>query len=165
MFLVLSAKTNTFLDDWIDLMSFLSLFWKSFFTLLNCTFEIIFWRSFLPLQVQDTLFSAMVLLRTFINYVIDETVPFHWALCFFSAIVFWSLVTWLQCDVFIMSLNNFWHIIHATVADFTWIVVENFVKLVAITTSYHLNTRYIPIRQHFQVTCGTWKVFQVKHLT
>ena len=42
MFLVLSAETNTFLDDWIDLMSFLSLFSKSLYTLLNCTFQIIF---------------------------------------------------------------------------------------------------------------------------
>ena len=38
-------KTNTFFDDWIDVISFLSLFWKSLFTLLNCTFEIFFWRS------------------------------------------------------------------------------------------------------------------------
>ena len=36
---------------------------------------------------------------------------------------------------------------------------------VSITTRYHLNTRDILTRQHFQVTCGTWIVFQVKHLT
>ena len=28
-------------------------------------------------------------------------------------------------------------------------------RAVSITTSYHLNTRDIPIRQHFQVTCDT----------
>ena len=28
-------------------------------------------------------------------------------------------------------------------------------RAISITTSYHLNTRDIPIRQHFQVTCGT----------
>ena len=36
---------------------------------------------------------------------------------------------------------------------------------ISITTSSHLNTRDIPIRQHFEVTCDTWKVFQVKYLT
>ena len=35
---------------------------------------------------------------------------------------------------------------------------------VSITTSYHLNIRDIPTRQHFQVLCGTWKVFQVEQL-
>ena len=38
-------------------------------------------------------------------------------------------------------------------------------RAVSITTSYYLNTRDIQIRQHFQVTCGIWKVLQVKHLT
>ena len=38
MILVLSAKTNTFLDDSIDLMSFLSLFWKLLFTFLKYNF-------------------------------------------------------------------------------------------------------------------------------
>ena len=28
-------------------------------------------------------------------------------------------------------------------------------RAVSIATSYHLNARNIPIRQHFQVTCGT----------
>ena len=28
-------------------------------------------------------------------------------------------------------------------------------RAVSITTIYHLNARDIPIRQHFQVTCGT----------
>ena len=28
-------------------------------------------------------------------------------------------------------------------------------RAVSITPSYHLNTRDIPIRRHFQVTCGT----------
>ena len=28
-------------------------------------------------------------------------------------------------------------------------------KTVSITTSYHLNTRHILIRQHFQAACGT----------
>ena len=28
-------------------------------------------------------------------------------------------------------------------------------RAVSLTTSYHLNTKDIPIRQHFQVTCGT----------
>ena len=31
---------------------------------------------------------------------------------------------------------------------------------VLLTTNYHLNTRDIPIRQHFQVTCNTWKCFE-----
>lgn len=34
-----------------------------------------------------------------------------------------------------------------------------------ITASYQLNTRDIQLRQHFQVTFGTWKLFQLKHLT
>ena len=32
-------------------------------------------------------------------------------------------------------------------------------RAVSITTIHHLNRRDIPIRQQFQVTCGTWKVF------
>ena len=65
---------------------------------------------------------------TFINYVINLTVHFHWTFSFFSAIAFWSLVTWFRCDFFIMSLDHFWHIVHATVADFNCIATENFVK-------------------------------------
>ena len=38
-------------------------------------------------------------------------------------------------------------------------------RAVPITAIYQLNTRDIPIRQHFQVTFGTWKVFKLKHLT
>ena len=38
-------------------------------------------------------------------------------------------------------------------------------RFVFITTSYDLQTRDISVRQHFQVICCTWKVFQVKHLT
>ena len=68
---------------------------------------------------------------TFINYVVNLTVSFHWAFCFFSAIEFWSLVTWFRCDIFIKFLDDFWHIVHATEADFNCIAVENFVKLVA----------------------------------
>ena len=30
-------------------------------------------------------------------------------------------------------------------------------RTVSITASYHSNTRDIPIRQYFQITCGTWK--------
>ena len=63
---------------------------------------------------------------TFINYVIN-----YWIYCFFSAIAFWSLIKWFRCDVFIMSFDDFWHIVHAAVADFNCIVVENFVKFVA----------------------------------
>ena len=37
-------------------------------------------------------------------------------------------------------------------------------KAVSITICYHLSTD-ISIRQHFQVTCDTWKMFQVKHLS
>ena len=65
---------------------------------------------------------------TFVNYVINLTVSFHWTFCFFSAIAFWSLVTWFRCDFFIMSLDDFWHIVHATVADFNCIAIESFVK-------------------------------------
>ena len=32
-------------------------------------------------------------------------------------------------------------------------------KAVSITTSYHLHTTDIPLRQHFRVTWATWKVF------
>ena len=42
--------------------------------------------------------------------------------------------------------------------------VEN-VRADSKTASYDLNARDILIRQHFQVTCDTWKVFQVKQLT
>ena len=38
-------------------------------------------------------------------------------------------------------------------------------RAVPITASYQLNARDIPIRKHFQVTFGNWKVFQLKHLT
>ena len=39
------------------------------------------------------------------------------------------------------------------------------VRAVSTTASYNnLSTRNIPIWQHFQLTCGTWKLFQVKHL-
>ena len=38
-------------------------------------------------------------------------------------------------------------------------------RATSINTSYHWNTRDIPIRQHFQVTCGPWKLFKVKRLT
>ena len=72
--------------------------------------------SILLLQVHDTLFSTMILLRHIYK---------------FSAIAFWSLIKWFRCDVFIMSFDDFWHIVHAAVADFNCIVVENFVKFVA----------------------------------
>ena len=62
---------------------------------------------------------------TFINYVINLTVPFHWTFFFFFSISFWSLVSWFQCDFFIMSLDDFRHIGHATVADFNCNAVEN----------------------------------------
>ena len=38
-------------------------------------------------------------------------------------------------------------------------------RAVSVTKSYYLNTRDIPIRQHFQVRRGTWKEFQVKRLS
>ena len=38
-------------------------------------------------------------------------------------------------------------------------------RAIVITANYHLNTRGIPIRQHFSVTFDTSKVFQVKQLT
>ena len=37
-------------------------------------------------------------------------------------------------------------------------------RAVSIATIYHSNTIDNPIRQHFQITCGSWKVFQVKYL-
>ena len=64
---------------------------------------------------------------TFINYIIKKTVPFHWTFYFFSAIAFWFLVTWFWCNFFIMPLDDLWHIVHATVADFNCTGVENFV--------------------------------------
>ena len=38
-------------------------------------------------------------------------------------------------------------------------------RLAFIAMNYHLDTRGIPTRQHFQVTCGTWQEIQMKHLT
>ena len=67
----------------------------------------------------------------FINYVINLTVPFHWTFCFFSAFAFRSLVTWFRCDIFIMSLNDFQHIVHTTVAYVNCIAIENFVKFLS----------------------------------
>ena len=87
--------------------------------------------SILPLQVQDTLFSVRIFYVTFINYIIILKVPFYWTFCFFSAILIWCLVTWFRCYFFIMSLNDFWHIVHPTVSDFSCIAVENFVKFAA----------------------------------
>ena len=86
--------------------------------------------SILPRQVQDTLFSIWTCYVTSINYIINLTVPFHWTLCFFSAIAFWRFVTWFQFEFFIMPLDDFWHIVHAPVADFNCTAVENFVKFV-----------------------------------
>ena len=37
---------------------------------------------------------------TFINCIINLTVPFYWTFCFFSAIAFRRLVTSLRCDFF-----------------------------------------------------------------
>ena len=33
-------------------------------------------------------------------------------------------------------------------------------KVASITINYHLKLRDIPVRQHFQVTCCTWKDFK-----
>ena len=68
---------------------------------------------------------------TFIKYVVNLTVSFHRTFCFFSAVAFWSLVMWFWDDLFIMSLDDIWHIVHATVADFNCIAAENFLKFVA----------------------------------
>ena len=65
---------------------------------------------------------------TFTNYIRNLSFPFHWTFCFFSAIAFWSLIMRFRCDFFIMSIDDFWHIDHATVADFKCIVVKHFVK-------------------------------------
>ena len=73
----------------------------------------------------------MVCYVTFLNYIINLTVPFHCTFCFFSAIDIWFLVTWFRCECFIMSLDDFRHMFHATVADFDCIAAENFVKLVS----------------------------------
>ena len=48
----------------------------------------------------------------------DSSLPwevlFHGIVCFFFAVAFWPLVTWFRCDFFIMFLDDFWHIVHAT---------------------------------------------------
>ena len=86
--------------------------------------------SILPLQVLDALFWQWYCYVAFINYVVNLAVPFDRTLCFFSAIAFWSLVTWFQCDFSIMSLDDFWRIVHvhASVADFNCTVDENIVN-------------------------------------
>ena len=86
--------------------------------------------SIIPLQVQDTLFSAMVLLCHIhkLRHWLDSSLPLD--ILLFSAIAFWSLVTCFRCDFFIKSLDDIWHIVHATVSDFNCTAVENFVKLV-----------------------------------
>ena len=68
---------------------------------------------------------------TFINYVVNLTVPLHRSFSFFSTIAFWSLVTEFRCGFFIMYRDDFWHIVHETVADFNCIVIEYFRKFVA----------------------------------
>ena len=77
---------------------------------------------------------------TFKNYIRNLSFPLHWTFCFFSAIAFWSLITWFRCDFFIMSIDGFWHIVHATVADFNCFAVKHFVKFVVFRKMfcYHL---------------------------
>ena len=76
-------------------------------------------------------FSLRSCYVTFINEIINLTVPFHWTFFFFSAIAFWYLVAWFRCDFLIMSFDDFWHIVHETVADFNCIALANFVKFLA----------------------------------
>ena len=59
-----------------------------------------------------------------------------------------------KCDV-IRPLPNK---VHLGLAEGEW-------KSCFYNQKLHLHTRDITTRQHFQVTCGTWEVFQVKHLT
>ena len=42
-----------------------------------------------------------------------------------------------------MSLDDIWHIVHATVADFNCIEVENFVKLVASWEMFRYQLKYL----------------------
>ena len=85
----------------------------------------------LPLQVLGTLFSAMVLLLQICKLCcwLDRSLPLSILIFFCNCIM--VLVTWLRFDFFIMSLDDFWDIVHATVADFNIISVENSVKLMA----------------------------------
>ena len=64
---------------------------------------------------------------TFMYYIINLKVRSHWAFCFFSAISFWCFDMCFRSDFFV-SLDDFWHIVHVTVADFNCTAIENFVK-------------------------------------
>ena len=109
-------------------------------------------------------FSAMVLLRHIYKlcHWLDSSLPLD--IMLFSAIAFWSLVTWFRCDFFIMSLDDFWHIIHATVADFNCIAVENFVKLVASWKMfcYQLKECLCNVNKPFQNWVGILPLVEMK---
>ena len=100
----------------------------------NCSF-------ILPLQ--DTPFSTMVLLRQIYKLRRYLTVPLHRTFSFFSAIALWSLVTEFRCDFFIMSRDDFWHIVHATIADCNCIVIEYFMKFAASRKCFVTNLRNV----------------------
>ena len=83
------------------------------------------------LQVPDTFFPSMFLLQHVykLRHWLYSSLPWDILLFFCNCIlVFRHVVSML---FFIMSFDDFWHIIHATVADFNCIAVENFVKLLA----------------------------------
>ena len=75
--------------------------------------------SILFLQVQDILFLVMALLcyNYKLNHYLSSSLP--WKYFFPATTYYWCLVRWFQCDFFIMSLDDFSHIAHATVPDFT----------------------------------------------
>ena len=93
------------------------------YTIVSCT---------LPLQVQDTLFSVMVLLVTFVNYIttwqflVNGHAAFFWQLHFGP----WARV-FDGCDFFNTSVDYFWQITQTMVANFNCTVVQKFVKFAA----------------------------------
>ena len=99
--------------------------------------------SILPLQVQDTLFSAMVLLCHIykLYHWLDSSLPLDILLFFCSCILVFGHVALMWCFYYVPWW--FWHIIHATLVDFNCIVVENFVKIVASGKCFVTNWRNV----------------------
>ena len=54
----------------------------------------------------------------------------QWAIIFISTITFWLIMFCFRCDAVVMGLDDFFHIFHATIANFDFISVENFVKFI-----------------------------------
>ena len=83
--------------------------------------------SVLSPQVHYTFFWQWTCYVTFIKYVINLIVPFHWAFCFFLQLHFGL---WTHGFDVTFLLNPLMQYALGTVADFYGISVENFVKFV-----------------------------------